>query len=67
MLYSYASIDSDKLTALRSLEKEIGAPLIAMQAVDVAPAQVGGDALERIKELEEELGVVLVAVTEGQA
>ena len=67
MLYSYATMDADKLSAVRALEKEIGAPLLAMQAVEVAPAKVGRDALGRIQALEQELGVVLVAVEEGQA
>lgn len=67
MLYSYATMDSDKLGAIRALEKDIGTPILAMQALDVPPAKVDRKALERIKALEEELGIVLVAVEEGRA
>lgn len=62
MIYSYANVDQSALDAIQSLEKKIGAPLIAMEKLDVAPAPVEGADLDRIKELENELGVVLVAV-----
>ena len=62
MLYSFASIEPDTLDAIKSVEQEIGSPLLAMKPVDVNPAALDSKKLAKIKSLEDELGVVLVAV-----
>ncbi len=65
MVFTLATVPEDKLAAIRSLEAEIGAPLLAMAQVDVAPARLDRERLARIEKLEKELGVVLVAVNGG--
>ena len=65
MVFTLATMPEDKLAAIRSLEAEIGAPLLAMAQVDVAPARLDRERLARIEQLEKELGVVLVAVSNG--
>ncbi|RVU38853.1 hypothetical protein EOI86_06195 [Hwanghaeella grinnelliae] len=65
MVFTLATIPDEKLAALQSLEAEIGAPLLAMAQVDVAPARLDRERLARIEKLEKELGVVLVAVSAG--
>ncbi|MFW8592637.1 hypothetical protein [Cribrihabitans neustonicus] len=62
MLYPLASLESDKLNAIRDLEKEIGAPLVAFSEVDAETAALPEDQLKKLQELEDELGVVLIAV-----
>ncbi|WP_425404331.1 hypothetical protein [Hwanghaeella sp.] len=66
MVFTLANMPEDKLAALRSLETEIGAPLLAMAQVDVTPARLDRERLARIEQLERELGVVLVAVQTGE-
>ena len=65
MVFTFATVAEDKLEAIRTLEAEIGAPLLAMAQVDVAPARLDRERLARIEALEKELGVVLVAVRDG--
>ena len=65
MVFTLATVPEDKLAAIQSLEAEIGAPLLAMAQVDVAPARLDRERLARIERLEQELGVVLVAVSTG--
>lgn len=65
MVFTLATVPADKLAAIQSLESEIGASLLAMAQVDVAPARLDRDRLARIEALEKELGVVLVAVKNG--
>ena len=62
MVYTLANVADDKLGAIQELEREIGAPLLAMSQVDVEPARLDREKLARIQSLEQELGVVLVAV-----
>lgn len=62
MLYSFASIESEKLDAIKAIEQEIGSPLLAMKPVAVNPAPLNSKNLAKLKTLEDELGVVLVAV-----
>lgn len=62
MLYPLASLDSGKLDAIRDLETEIGAPLVALAEVDAQTAALPEDQLKKLKELEDALGVVLIAV-----
>lgn len=67
MFYSFASIDDDKLEALRALEKDIGRQLVALREVDLPAARLGHGDLDRIRNLEERLGVVLLAVGGAEA
>ncbi|WP_420549701.1 hypothetical protein [Curvivirga sp.] len=62
MLYSFAPLEADRLKAIQALEKEVGAPLVAMSAIKAEPVDMDEDKLAKIKKLEDELGVVLVAV-----
>ena len=62
MLYSFAPLEADRLKAIQALEKEVGAPLVAMTAIDAKPVDMDAEKLAKIKELEDQLGVVLVAV-----
>jgi len=62
MMYTYASIADEQLADLKSLESEIGAPLVAMQPVDFDYTRLDREKLARIRDLEERLGVVLLAV-----
>ncbi|MDJ0686041.1 MAG: hypothetical protein QNJ84_15200 [Alphaproteobacteria bacterium] len=62
MVYTLASVEEEKLSEIRTLEREIGAPLIAMSELAVQPARLDRDKLARIEALEKKLGVVLVAV-----
>lgn len=66
MVFTLANVPEDKLAAIKSLEAEIGAPLLAMAQVDVAPARLDRERLARIEAMEQELGVVLVAVKNGE-
>lgn len=66
MVFTLATVTEDKLAAIRALEAEIGAPLLAMAPVDVAPARLDRERLSRIEALEKELGFVLVAVNNGE-
>ena len=66
MVYTLASVAEDILSAIQTLEKEIGAPLIAMSELPVAPARLDREKLARIEALEKELGVVLVAVKNAE-
>jgi len=62
MVYTLATVPEDKLAEIKTLEQEIGAPLLAMSEVDVQPARLDREKLNRIQSLEKQLGVVLVAV-----
>ena len=62
MLYSLSNLDSESLKVVKSLEQEIGNPLIAMSEIEVANAPLGGEKLQKLKSIEEKLGVVLIAV-----
>lgn len=62
MLYPLASLEADKLDAIKSLEKDIGSPVVALAGVETTTAALPEEQLKKLQELEEELGVVLVAV-----
>ncbi|WP_136441188.1 hypothetical protein [Pacificoceanicola onchidii] len=62
MLYPVANLDGDKLKALQDLEAEIGAPVVALSAIEAHTAKLSGEKLQKLKTLEDELDVVLVAV-----
>lgn len=67
MLYSLLNLPDDKLAQIRSIETEIGQPLLAFAEVKAAPARLDREKLEKIRKLEEDLGLVLVAVTDPSA
>ncbi len=62
MLYACTTIAEDDLSAVQSLEREIGTPLLAFSQIQAAPAEVADADLAKIRELEQRLGLVLVAV-----
>lgn len=62
MLYPFATLEADKLNAVRKLEQEIGRPVVALAAVDADTASLPKDDLKKLQALEGELDVVLVAV-----
>lgn len=63
MLYSFANLNADNLQDIQGLEKEIGAPLVAMAQVQgTDAASISEDQVTKIRELEKRLGVVLLAV-----
>lgn len=62
MLYPIATLDDDKLDAIRDLEGEIGTPVVALSAIKASSAALSDDKLEKLRALEDELDVVLVAV-----
>ncbi|WP_170330484.1 hypothetical protein [Ruegeria arenilitoris] len=62
MLYPLATLEADKLNAVRALEQEIGRPVVALAAVDAETANLPQDDLKKLQALEDELDVVLVAV-----
>ena len=62
MLYAISDLDAERLQKVRSVEKATGLRLLALNAVDVAPAQIQDDELDNIQALENELGLTLVAV-----
>lgn len=62
MLYSLSNLDAAKLEAVKSLEKEIGSPLIALSGIDLADANLTDEKLSKLQAAEKKLGVVLLAV-----
>lgn len=62
MLYNYANLEDAKLKALKSLESEIGTPLLALSNYEPNFARLDRAKLAKIRQAEEDLGVVLLAV-----
>lgn len=62
MLYPLATLEAEKLDAIRDLEKEIGSPVVALAGVEADTANLPDDKLKKLQDLEDELDVVLVAV-----
>ena len=62
MLYAISDLDTDHLQKVQNVEKATGVRLLALNALDVAPAKIQDDVLEDIQALENELGLTLVAV-----
>lgn len=56
------NIDNGKLSSIKTLEGELGTPLLAFSCHDLNPAALNDDQLKKVKALESELGLVLVAV-----
>ncbi|WP_323778055.1 hypothetical protein [Leisingera sp.] len=62
MLYPLATLEAEKLRALKNLEQDIGSPVVALAGVEANTAALPEDQLKKLQELEKELGVVQVAV-----
>lgn len=60
--YAFANLEDEQLQAVKSLETRIGRPLVAMEPINMRPAELDDGALSAVKELESKLGVALVAV-----
>lgn len=59
-----AHLDEDRLAKLQTLEKEVGAVIVALEPQYV-PAPLTGEQVEKLRAMEEELGVVLLAYNES--
>ena len=62
MLYAIPELDAERLKKVRNVEKATGLKLLALNALDVEPANIQDEELDDIQALENELGVTLVAV-----
>ncbi len=62
MLYAIPDLDAERLQKIQNVEKATGLKLLALDAVDVAPAEIEDEELNDIQALENELGITLVAV-----
>ena len=62
MLYAIPDLDAERLKKVQNIEKATGLKILALNAVDVAPAKIEDEELNDIQALENELGVTLVAV-----
>jgi len=63
MLFNLAPLTDDQLAALQKLEKSTGKTILALQRMDVLPAELSDDELNQIQQLEVDLGLSLVAVS----
>jgi len=55
-------LGEQELSAITTLEKEVGHPLLAFSCHSLEPATVNPDQLAKIQALEKKLGISLVAV-----
>ena len=62
MLYAIPELDAERLQKVRDIEKEMGLKLLALNALDVGPANIQDEELDDSQALENKLGVTLVAV-----
>jgi hypothetical protein len=62
MMCSLAGLTPEKLQSIRSMEKELGTPLLAFACNDLEPAPLEEEDLNMIRRLESEMGLSLVAV-----
>lgn len=63
MLCSLSNLNSQDLDQIRTMETEVGQPLLAFSCHDFSPATLSAEKLEKIQALEKKLGVALVAVS----
>ena len=61
MVCSLATLDSQKLEAIRAFEKKTGRGLLAVSCTDVPAARLEDSEVQKLKELERELGITLVS------
>ena len=62
MLCSLSSLDEKDLGRIKSLEDELGSPLLAFSCHKARPAVLDGGRLAKLQALEQDLGVALVAL-----
>lgn len=62
MLCSLSHLNTQDLNQIKSVEAEVGQPLLAFSCHDLSPATLSAAQLEKIQALEKKLGVALVAV-----
>jgi hypothetical protein len=62
MVYAVTNVDDTVIEKVRSFEEQAGVRLLALNDLDVQPADLDGATLDKIQALEKELGVTLVAV-----
>jgi hypothetical protein len=61
-MYTIAKLSEDQISALRQFEEEEHVRVLALDDVNVAPAELPDTTLDHLRKLEETLGVFLVAV-----
>lgn len=62
MLCSLANVDETALSAIQTLEKNLGKTVLAFQCHDLTPSSLSADELAKVQEAEKSLGISLVAV-----
>lgn len=62
MLCSLSTLNDSDLQSIKSLETEIGKPLLSFTCQDIQPASLDEAVLAKIQKLEKELSISLVAV-----
>lgn len=63
MLYSLsAKLEQKELDSIRTLERDLGKPVLAFSALPAEPAAVGPEQLAKVREVERSLGITLVVV-----
>ena len=62
MLYATSELDAERPQKVQNFEKATGLKLLALNALDVEPANIQDEELHDIQDLENGLGVTLVAV-----
>ena len=63
MLYAISDLNTEHLQKVQNVEKATGLRLLALNALDVTPANIQDDALDDIQALENEIGLTLVTVS----
>lgn len=62
MWYAYAKLNENELSKLRLYEAETGKRVLALERVELTPAELTEEELHKLEALEHEVGFVLVAV-----
>lgn len=62
MICSLSNLTDENLAQIRSLETELGSPLLAFSCHGVRPAVLDDEKLQKIEALENRLGISLLAV-----
>lgn len=66
MMCSLSHIDEKVLNEIKSLEADLGKPLLAFSCHDIEPSLLEADELKKIQALEKKLGISIVAVKTEQ-
>mgnify|MGYP001067692416 CR=1 FL=1 len=62
MWYTYAKLTETELSKVRLFEAQTGKRVLALERVELEPAQLTEEELHSLEALEHEVGFVLVAV-----